>query len=68
MRDLAVRNGTGGRWCPYAHKKWGVFLVYELSSSYTVFSGLLLLIVIGLAVGEQGSPIAPLGVDTFSVI
>ena len=29
-----------------------------------VFSGLLLLIVIGLAVGEQSSPIAPLGVDT----
>jgi hypothetical protein len=29
-----------------------------------VLSGLLLLIVIGLAVGEQGSPIAPLGVDT----
>jgi hypothetical protein len=33
-----------------------------------VFSGLLLLIVIGLAVGEQGSPIAPLGVDIFGVI
>jgi len=29
-----------------------------------VFSGLLLLIVIGLAVGEQGLPSAPVGVNT----
>ena len=30
---LAVRKGTGGRWCPYAHKK------HSVGSSYGIFSG-----------------------------